>query len=445
MNTKQYYDQRGRIVAQMKDLGDRLLKEDFTFDEEVEKQFKGFNDELEAVDKKIKALERLDEIQGIENDSSDQLKEVIKPTETVEEVQEKAKRAFLKYVFKGENSLNAEDKKHMRLSPDSELDSAIHIYHGQRGVYDGRGAGNQKELMGQIRAQGTGSTAGGDFIAQDFAKEVEQRLLWYGPFANKQITRVWNSDNGANMPYPTVDDTANTGALLSEAGDASSSVTDVTTGAITFAAYKYTSKLIKLNRELAEDSYFDVIGFISDALATRLGRALNTAFTTGTGSSQPQGAVIGGSQGVLSASATAFTASEILNFLMTSLDVSYMNRPLTRVMMHQNLLYQIRLLDTSTSNYTQPIWQPSFAAGVPDTVAGVPYALNNDMDSALATGNKVLLYGDFSKFITRWILPMRMVRLDERFAETDQVGVVAFQRVDSHVIQSAALQYFEMT
>ena len=129
---------------------------------------------------------------------------------------------------------------------------------------------------------------------------------------------------------------------------------------------------------------------------------------------------------------------------MTTVDWSYLNRPLTRIMFHQNFLYHIRLLD-STSNQSQELWQPSFAAGVPSTIAGYQYTINNDMASTLATGNNVILFGDFSKFICRWILPMRLVRLTERYAELDQTGLVAFQRVDSKVIQNNALKYMQMT
>ena len=67
------------------------------------------------------------------------------------------------------------------------------------------------------------------------------------------------------------------------------------------------------------------------------------------------------------------------------------------------------------------------------------------MASQMATGNKIILFGDFSKFICRWILPMRLVRLTERYAELDQTGLVAFQRVESKVIQTNALKYLELT
>ena len=443
MELKNLYDKRGRVITQMKDFKGKILKDDFVLDNEAEKEFKSWNDELEGIDKKIEAIKLIDEVEGIRTESDDKLKDKIKKTDSVEEVRVRAKKALFTYIF---NPLALERGDNDILGLKS---GEIHVYPFRTGMYDGDGVDysdlpQREKKLTQIRAQSTTATQGGDFIAEDFSREIELRLLYYGPFANKEVCRVWTSSTGADMPYPTVDDTSNTGVLLAEAGDATSGVTDVVTAATTFGAYKFTSRLITISKELEQDSYFDVIGFITDALATRLGRALNTAFTTGTGSSQPQGALVGAIQGDSTASSTAITQSEIMRFLMTTVDWSYLNRPLTRVMFHQNILYHIRLLDISSSN-SIPMWQPSFAAGVPSTVLGYSYSINNDMPSALATGNDILLFGDFSKFICRWILPMRIVRLVERYAELDQTGVVAFQRVDSKVIQPQALQYMEMT
>ena len=447
---KDLYLKRGKLVKQCEDLKTQIREADNKARvDELKAQFKGFHDEVLLIDEKLKLIKEADEIDGIRDEQTQKLKETIKPAmgESVEGKREIAKKALLRWATVESSNLAPEEKKLLGLR-----DGGLDLYPFKGGDYDGSGvdvntmsARERIKYIAETRAQSTTTTEGGDFIAQDFSREIEARLLWYGPFANREVCRVWASTNGATMPYPTVDDTSNTGALLSQAGDASSSVTDIVTAATNFTAYKYTSKLIKVNKELEEDSYFDIVGFVSDALATRLGRALNTAFTTGTGSSQPQGAVTGAGFYDWTASATAFTRPELQAFVMKAIDTSYMNRPLTRLMFHMNMLYEIRVLDDSSANYSQAMWQPNFAAGVPNTILGVPYAINNDMDGTMNTQSKIFLLGDFSKFICRWILPMRMVTLRDRYAETDQIGIVAFQRVDSHVIQSNAIKYVSTT
>jgi HK97 family phage major capsid protein len=58
----------------------------------------------------------------------------------------------------------------------------------------------------------------------------------------------------------------------------------------------------------------------------------------------------------------------------------------------------------------------------------------------IGTGNVSTLYGDMEKFIVRRARPIDIKRLDERFAEADQVGFVGFVRVDSEMLDAAAIK-----
>ena len=75
---------------------------------------------------------------------------------------------------------------------------------------------------------------------------------------------------------------------------------------------------------LQDVDWLDAEAFISRKFAERLGRIHNQHFTTGTGSSQPEGIVTGATSGVTAASATAFTADELID-LQHSVDPAYRN------------------------------------------------------------------------------------------------------------------------
>ena len=51
-----------------------------------------------------------------------------------------------------------------------------------------------------------------------------------------------------------------------------------------------------------------------------------------------------------------------------------------------------------TDTTGRPVWAPSFATNVPDTLFGYPYIINNDMVSTLANGVKSIVFGDLSKY-----------------------------------------------
>ena len=88
----------------------------------------------------------------------------------------------------------------------------------------------------------------------------------------------------------------------------------------------------------------------------------------------------------------------------------------------------------------QYLWQPGMSAGVPDRLYGYPVAILQGMSSTFTTGQKLILFGDYSKFVIRDVASVRFYRLDERYRDTDQTAFVAFKRFDSKMIQSAAVK-----
>lgn len=283
----------------------------------------------------------------------------------------------------------------------------------------------------ETRAQsaGTGS-AGGHLVPTDLIRSLETALAYTCPIRN--FAQVIRTASGNPIDIPTVDDTSNNGELVAE--NASYASQDVTFSKVTLNAYKFTSKLVLASLELLQDSAIDVATILGNLLGERIGRSQLGYFTTGTGSSQPQGAVTGSAAGVTSASATAISVDDLLG-LVHSVDRAY--RDAGAFMMHDSVLLAIRKLKDANN---LPIFTQSYIVGEPDRLFGYPVVINNSMASTVATTNKTVLFGDWSKFIIRDALDIQLVRSDERYMEYGQSAFVALARTDSKVTISGALK-----
>jgi HK97 family phage major capsid protein len=283
--------------------------------------------------------------------------------------------------------------------------------------------------LAECRAQSVGTdSAGGYTVPEGFSGALEEALLYYGGIRN--AVDVWRTSSGQQIPWPTTNDTSNSGALLAE--NTQDSEKDVTFSEVVFNAYKYTSKLVRVSRELLEDSAFDMGNFLGRALGERLGRAQNAACTTGTGTAQPKGLVTAATLGKTAASASTITFDELMD-LQHSVDIAYRNMPNAGWMFADSTLKVIRQLKDSDNNY---IWQNgNIQTGAPSQLLGKSYTVNNDM-AAIAASAKTVLFGDFGKYKLREVNNIRFYRLVERYADYDQDGFVAFMRFDGDLLDA---------
>ena len=252
----------------------------------------------------------------------------------------------------------------------------------------------------------------------------------------ERLAKKLNTAGGALLDYPTINDTATDAALTAEA--AAVGVQDMTFANAQLSAYNYASQ-VKVSMQLLQDNAFDLNSFLAEAMGERIARVTNGAFTSGTGSSQPQGIITGATLGNTAASATAIAADDILD-LIHSIDPSYRNKQSFGLMAHDNVIAAIRALGLGSAN-DFPIFIPSMEAGQPDKLFGYNIYYNNDMESAITTGKKTLLAADFSKFVVRSAGDVQFVRLNERYMDTLEIGFLASVRKDSKVLDSRAVKY----
>jgi len=291
------------------------------------------------------------------------------------------------------------------------------------------------------RAQGTTSgSAGGFTVPEGFWAKVTETMKYYATVA--QFAEVLTTSTGAKIPWPTNNDTSNEGALLDENTQITGQ--DLTFGQAELDAFMYTSRLVLVSYQLLQDSGVDIEGLIARKLGQRLGRITNRHFTVGTGSAQPQGYTVGATQGTIADISDGEWATGVawqaFVDLIHSVDVAY--RGNARFALHDLILAEVRKWRDAEN---RPLWIPSVAAGVPDTILGYPYFVNNFQASTAAAGDKPVYFGNFEDgFVVRNVTGGALKRLEERYADYLQVGFFGFSRHDSVVQDPSAIKYLEM-
>jgi HK97 family phage major capsid protein len=292
------------------------------------------------------------------------------------------------------------------------------------------------DLGDEARALGIGTnTAGGYVVPAGFRDELIRTTKTYGGMLDNAT--VLQTDSGQTLPWPTVNDTGNVGAILAE--NTQLSQQDVVFGTAALGAYMYTSKLVLVSYQLLNDSAIDVDGTLRSLLAERIGRIWNTHFTTGTGTSQPTGIVTGATTGVTGTTGQTLTVIyDNLVDLIHSIDPSYRNANCKFMVADATLAAVRKIKDTQG----HPLWQPSVQAGTPDTLLSYPVVINQDMP-VMAANAKSILFGDIrSAYVIRIVNDVQIVRLNERYADFLQVGFFGFARADGTVQNANAIRVY---
>lgn len=394
-------EQKGQLVTQMRSLTDKADTEKRNFTAEENDQYTKMDGDLNSINERIQREIRL------ENES-----------------RSLAEIAFAKKNDKAGNPSDEDTEKRHSKAFDSFL---------RRGFSNLEEADRKTILeMRALSTSGGGGSEGGYTIPRGFSGELEKQLAYFGPMM--EISRKYNTSTGNTIDWPTSNDTGNVGALIGENADHSDSVTDPAFGTKPFKAYTFSSKVFRVPNELLQDSAFDLTQYLAEIAGERIGRVLNTYFTTGTGSSQPQGVVVGASASGVTAAATALTFDNLID-LVHSVNIAY--RQNSALMFNDATAKVLRKIKDGQGNY---LWQMGdVRTGQPDTILGKPYYINNDMADIGASAKSVLC-GDFSKFLVRKTQDFTTRRLDERYAEFNQTGMVVLGRFDSIVLQPAAIK-----
>ncbi len=288
----------------------------------------------------------------------------------------------------------------------------------------------------------TTNSEGGYTVATEVATQVLDALKKFGGM--RAVAEVIRTAQGNPMNFPTSDGTSEEGEIVDQ--NASASDLDIAFGVIALVVYKYSSKVVTVPIELIQDSSVDIVSFVVQRLATRLGRITNKHFTTGTGTNQPTGLVTASGAGKVGTTGqTATVIYDDLVDLQHAVDPAYREMGNAGFMMHDTTLKVVRKIkDTSGRPIFVPGYEMGSPGGAPDMLLGSKIAINQHMATPAANA-KSILFGDMSFYKIRDAMEIEVQRFtDSAYAKKGQVGFLAWLRAGGNLTDvGGAVKYYQ--
>lgn len=358
----------------------------------------------------------------------------------IENIADETKRVQQVLDLIAENAQTETIRNHVdRVAHDSKSD-AIKLYN--KWLRGGDRALNADE-WGQIRntMSTTTQSQGGYTVPTEVAQQVADALKAYGGV--RPVADVITTSGSNPINFPTSDGTAETGELIAE--NTTATAADPSFGVVTLTTYKFSSKIVAVPFELLQDSAVDMESFVRNRLAVRLGRVQNTYFTTGTGSSQPNGVVTAAASGKVGSTGQTLTViSDDLIDLVHSVDPAYRALGNCRFMMNDSSLKVIRKIkDTAGRPIFIPGWD-GLSGSMSDTLLGYPVQINQDV-AVMAANAKSILFGDFSFYKIREEMGVTLFRFDDSaYIKLGQIGFLAWVRAGGNLADvGGCLKYYQ--
>lgn len=407
---KRLRDRRLGVWEEAKKLADSAAEENRQFSGEEQDSWDRLNAELDALDRRIKAMldgeKREAEAAGV----WDTLMGKPKQTDAPQGISPEMATSELRSWLRGDRG-----RTYHVQPPGGPINYRALARSGYNDF-------EQRVLTTATATSGAGATVPTTFYNRLMAHVIEvSGVMQAGP-------TVFNTSSGETFTVPkTVTHTVPTAVVAEGAGIAE---IDPTFGQTALGAYKY-GILLSLSRELIDDTGVDLEGYLSMQAGRALGNYFGAHLTAGTGTSQPRGILLDTTLGVTSVTGTGGipSASDLVT-LMYSVISPYRSSRSCGWLMKDSTVGAIRGLKDTTGNF---IWQPSMQMGAPDVLFGKP-VYTDPYVPATATGAKSVIFGDFSSFAVRLVGGIRFERSDDVGFANDLVTFRAILRGDGSTV-----------
>lgn len=218
--------------------------------------------------------------------------------------------------------------------------------------------------------------------------------------------------------------------MVAEGGKFTSS--DISFNGVSLTAKKMGT-LVLVSTEIMEDSEFDIATLVGQDTGMSQGRAMEDQFINGTASTGAAGVLPAATLGLTSSVTASFKYDDVAK-LYTSVKRPY--RVGGSFLASDAALTTIMLLQDGSGQY---VFRPSYSEGEPDRLMG-KRMLTSEYMPEMATGNKPLLFGDFSYYKIGRRRDMVTQRLNELYAGTGQIGFLTQQRFDGLLVLPEAIK-----
>lgn len=315
--------------------------------------------------------------------------------------------------------------------PDNTLERAFQAYLRT-------GQGNQD--ISHLRAQEVGATAAGGYtVPPGFRQKLVEVMKAFGGLAAEVDS--YDTDTGAPVEFPSLNDTANQGDIAAESGTADGA--DLTFGSVPLGSYRYTSAgagsglPLRVSVELLQDSAFDIERLVTRVMGTRIARKQAAHWCTGTGVGQPLGIV-----GNVTADNTLDVSNTIdyddLLDTEEALDPAYEQN--AKWLLNKAAWTQIRGIVDSAG---RPIILPQAESGIggrPEkTLLGYPVVIDQGMPSPTTATARFAVLGDLREaYVIRRVSNLVIVVNPYTRANNGQVEYTGWERADGTVQNRSA-------
>jgi HK97 family phage major capsid protein len=274
-------------------------------------------------------------------------------------------------------------------------------------------------------------TPNANLVPVTFFDQVWQKAREVGPML--RVSNLLTTASGEDIRFPTL--TAYSTATQVAAGG-TIAASDPTFNSVVLGAYK-NAFLVAVAEELLSDSGVNLEAELARAGGNSIGFTVNTALTTGSGSDAPNGVVTASTLGVTGTAAAGAPTGDNIIDLYYSLDGAVRAASNFAFMASPTTISSIRKLKDTTGQY---LFQPSLAAGTPDTLIGRPLIENPAMASG--TSAKSILAGDWDAYRVRVAGGLNVAQsADYQF----NLGLINYRfqiRVDGDLMDTSAIKHY---
>lgn len=293
---------------------------------------------------------------------------------------------------------------------------------GMAGLQSGEGAAEFRAYQADSDTEGGFLATPQQFVAE-LLKEVDDAVFV------RQYARTFQLNAAESLGVPTLDADPDDADWTVELG------TGDEDDAMRFGKRELKphplAKRTKLSRKLLRVGALPVEALVRERLAYKFGVTTEKAYLTGNGQNQPLGIFTASSDGISTDrdvstdnTATAITFDGLR-------EAKYFQKPQywsrSRWLFHRTAIKQLSKIKDGEGQY---IWEPSVSSDVGDRLLEMPVDVSEYCPNTFTTGLYVGALCDWSHYWIADAMTMEMQRLDELYAEKNQVGFIGRLETD---------------
>lgn len=286
------------------------------------------------------------------------------------------------------------------------------------------------KALNEYRSMNTSTSEKGGYLVDTTTlnKVTESKFTFGAIYA---ICNKLKTQSGNPISWAVSKEGVTRGVIIGEEQNHGKS--DTKFGTEVLGAHKISSQIILVSDELIMDAYIDIPSYITRIARRRVTLGIDYYIINGTGTNQPSGLLIQipnsmrtevdltaaavGSQGYYSAIYDGFID------LIHKVDAAYRSAGSYYIAVNDKTVATLKKWKDANGN---PIYVRDVTRDWPESIFGWPLVIDNQLPDLGVNGAAIA--GDFNAVIVREAGDMVVKRLDELYAETGQVGFLAWQR-----------------